>query len=60
MINVRKMRQQLIDAGRLQDERDIKLFDAMTEYAPEVLALIYAASLAGVFVVDRRRPGRCA
>ncbi len=52
MINVRKMRQQLIDAGRLQDERDIKLFDAMTEYAPEVLALIYAASLAGVFVPD--------
>ena len=52
MINVRKMRQQLIDAGRLQDERDIKLFDAMIEYAPEVLALIYAASLAGVFVAD--------
>ena len=52
MINVKKMRQQLIDAGRLRDERDIKLFDAMTEYAPEVLALIYAASLAGVFVTE--------
>lgn len=52
MINVKRMRQQLVDAGRLRDERDIKLFDAMTEYAPEVLALIYAASLAGVFVTE--------
>jgi len=52
MINVRKMRQQLIDAGRLQDERDIKLFDAMVEYAPEILAMIFAASLAGVFITE--------
>ena len=52
MINVDKMRQQLIDAGRLQDERDITLFDAMVEHAPEILALVYAASLAGVFVTE--------
>lgn len=52
MINVDKMRQQLIDAGRLQEERDIKLFDAMAEYEPEMLALVYAASLAGVFVTE--------
>ena len=52
MVDVEKMRQQLIKAGRLQHERDIKLFDAMAEYAPEILALIYAASLAGVFVTE--------
>ena len=52
MVNVEKMRKQLIAAGRLQDERDIQLFDAMSEYAPEILALIYAASLAGVFVTE--------
>jgi len=52
MINVDNMRQQLINAGRLQEERDIKLFDAMSEHAPEILALVYAASLAGVFVTE--------
>ena len=52
MVDVEKMRKQLLDAGRLRDERDIKLFDAMAEYAPEILALIYAASLAGVFVTE--------
>jgi len=53
MVNVTKMRRQLIAAGRLQDERDIRLFDAMAEYAPEILAMIYAASLSGVFVTER-------
>ncbi len=52
MVNVTKMRRQLIAAGRLQDEKDIKLFDAMADYAPEILALIYAASLSGVFVTE--------
>lgn len=52
MVNVTKMRRQLIAAGRLQDEKDIKLFDAMADNAPEILALIYAASLSGVFVTE--------
>jgi len=52
MTNVTKMKQQLIDAGRLQNERDIELFDAMSEHAPEILALVYAAALSGVFVTD--------
>ena len=52
MVNVEKMRQQLIKAGRLQNESDIRLFDAMADHAPEILALIYAASLAGVFVTE--------
>lgn len=53
MTNVTKMRQQLIDAGRLQNERDIQLFDAMSKDAPEILALVYAASLSGVFVTEK-------
>jgi len=52
MMDVNKLRQRLIDAGRLQTERDIKLFDAMSEQAPELLALIYAAALAGVTVTE--------
>jgi hypothetical protein len=52
MTNVNKMRQQLIEAGRLQNERDIELFDAMADHAPEILALVYAAALSGVFVTD--------
>ena len=52
MTNVTKMRQQLIAAGRLQNERDIQLFDAMADHAPEILALVYAAALSGVFVTD--------
>ena len=52
MMDVNKLRQRLIDAGRLQTERDIELFDAMSEQAPELLALIYAAALAGVTVTE--------
>lgn len=57
MVNVEKMRRQLIEAGRLRDERDIRLFDAMADYAPEILALVYAASLAGVFVTEQEPNG---
>jgi hypothetical protein len=52
MMDVNKLKQRLIDAGRLQTERDIELFDAMSEQTPELLALIYAAALAGVTVTD--------
>jgi hypothetical protein len=51
-MDVNKLRQRLIDAGRLQTERDMELFDAMSEQAPEILALVYAAALAGVTVTD--------
>ncbi len=60
MVDVEKMRKQLIAAGRLQDERDRELFDAMAEHAPEILALIYAASLAGVFVTESDPNGAAA
>jgi hypothetical protein len=52
MKDVSKLRQQLIDVGRLQDERDIELFDAMSENAPEMIMMVYAASLSGVFVTE--------
>ncbi len=52
MMDVNKLKQRLIDAGRLQTERDIELFDAMSEQAPELLALVYAAALAGVIVTE--------
>lgn len=51
-MNVNKLKQRLIDAGRLQTERDIELFDAMSEQTPELLALIYAAALSGVTITD--------
>jgi len=51
-MDVKKLRQRLVDAGRLQTERDIELFDAMADHAPEVLALVYAAALAGVTVTE--------
>ncbi len=52
MMDVNKLKQRLIDAGRLQTERDIELFDAMSEQAPEILALVYAAALSGVTITD--------
>ena len=52
MNDVSKLRQKLMDAGRLQDERDIELFDAMSENAPEIIMMLYAASLSGVFVTE--------
>ena len=52
MTDVKRMRQRLINAGRLQTERDIQLFDAMAEDAPEILALVYAAALSGIFVTE--------
>ena len=52
MVEVNKMREKLIEAGRLQDERDIQMFDALSEQAPEILALVYAAALSGIFVTD--------
>lgn len=52
MVDVNSMREKLIEAGRLQDERDIQMFDALSEQAPEILALVYAAALSGIFVTD--------
>ena len=52
MVDVNKMRKQLLEAGRLRDDRDIQMFDALAEQAPEILALVYAAALSGVFVTD--------
>ena len=52
MTDVNKMKQQLLDAGRLRSERDIELFDALADHAPEILALVYAAALSGVFVTE--------
>ncbi len=51
-MDVNKLKQRLVDAGRLQTERDIELFDAMSEQVPELLALVYAAVLAGVTVTE--------
>ena len=52
MVDVNKMRKQLIEAGRLREERDIELFDALADEAPEILALVYAAALSGIFVTE--------
>ncbi len=52
MDDVRTMRKKLIEAGRLQEQRDIEMFDALAEQAPEILALVYAAALSGVFVTE--------
>jgi hypothetical protein len=52
MMDVNRLKQRLIDAGRLQNERDIELFDALSEGAPELLALVYAAALSGVQVTE--------
>jgi hypothetical protein len=52
MTDIKRMRQRLINAGRLQNERDIELFDAMAADAPEILALVYAAALSGIFVTE--------
>ena len=51
-MDVNKLRQRLIDVGRLQTDRDIELFDALSDHAPELLALVYAAALAGVTVTE--------
>ena len=53
MTDLSKMRQRLVDAGRLQTERDLELFDALAENAPEMIALVYAAALAGIVVTDK-------
>jgi hypothetical protein len=52
MTDISRMRQRLIDAGRLETERDRELFDTLAENAPEMIALVYAAALAGVFVTE--------
>lgn len=57
MVDVNKMRQQLLEAGRLRNERDIELFDALAEQAPEILALVYAAALSGIFVTESEPAG---
>jgi hypothetical protein len=56
MVDVNAMRKKLIDAGRLQDEHDIQMFDALADQAPEILALVYAAALSGIFVTDSCPP----
>ncbi len=54
MTDIGRMRQRLVDAGRLKTERDRELFDALAEHAPEMIALIYAAALTGVVVSEER------
>ena len=56
MTDISRMRQRLVDAGRLETERDLELFDALAENAPEMVALVYAAALAGVVVSDTAPP----
>jgi hypothetical protein len=51
-MDISRMRQRLIDAGRLRTERDRELFDALAEYAPEMIALVYAAALAGIVITE--------
>ena len=51
-MDIKVMRQRLVDAGRLQTERDIEMFEALAEHEPEMLAMIYAASLSGIFVTE--------
>jgi hypothetical protein len=51
-MEISSMRQRLIDAGRLQTDRDRELFDALAEHAPEMIALVYAAALAGIFITE--------
>lgn len=48
MVDVKKLKERLIEAGRLQHERDIAMFDALADQAPEILALVYAAALSGI------------
>ena len=52
MTDISRMRQRLVEAGRLQTERDVELFDVLAEYAPEMIALVYAAALAGIVVTE--------
>ena len=52
MTDISRMRERLVEAGRLKTERDRELFDALAETAPEMIALVYAAALAGVFVTE--------
>lgn len=52
MTDISKMRQRLVEAGRLRTERDKELFDALAENAPEMIALVYAAALAGIVVTE--------
>ena len=52
MTDISRMRQRLVDAGRLKTERDVELFDALAEHAPEMIALVYAAALAGIIITE--------
>ena len=52
MTDISRMRQRLVDAGRLKTERDVELFNALAESAPEMIALVYAAALAGVVITE--------
>ena len=54
MTDISRMRQRLVDAGRLRNPRDVELFDALAESAPEMIALVYAAALAGVVVTEEK------
>jgi len=47
------MKQRLIDAGRLKSEDERELFDTLAEHAPEMLAILFAASLAGISVTEQ-------
>ncbi|MDJ0906716.1 MAG: hypothetical protein QNI96_11900 [Woeseiaceae bacterium] len=52
MTDISKIRERLVRAGRLKHERDIELFDALAEHAPEMIAMIYAAALARITVTN--------
>ena len=46
----------LYRSGQLSSltERDLELFDALADNAPEMIALVYAAALAGIVVSDEK------
>lgn len=54
MTDISRMRQRLVDAGRLRTERDVELFDALAACAPEMIALVYAAALAGIVITEEQ------
>ncbi len=52
MTDMSKIRERLVKSGRLKHERDIELFDALAENAPEMIAMVYAAALASITITN--------
>ncbi len=52
MTDISKIRERLVKSGRLKHERDIELFDALAEHAPEMIAMVYAAALANISIAS--------